>query len=271
MRAPIDIAGSAKYVLARLNPWAQQAWARHRASGLWFRVNLRDVVGRTILRRTAYEADLTTWLLTGFRPGADSVFVDVGANIGWFSLQAARSGKVARVVAIEPDAGNQRLLQTNIQRNRLDARVDAICCAAGAESGLSQLHRYKASNQGRHSLLVEHGHGSTWVLVEPLDELLERLGLGEAPIAAIKIDVEGYEPWVLAGAPKALLRTEALLVELSPVMTRAGGLGVSGMLDLIEEVGFVPEIWDRAAALPGFDELRACPEQVTVGFRRARP
>ncbi len=72
--------------------------------------------------------------------------------------------------------------------------MDAICCAAGAESGLSQLHRYKASNQGRHSLLVEHGHGSTWVPVEPLDELLDRLGLDSTPIAAIKIDVEGYEP-----------------------------------------------------------------------------
>ncbi|MGI8560553.1 MAG: FkbM family methyltransferase [Luteimonas sp.] len=158
-----------------------------------------------------------------------------------------------------PDAGNQRLLQTNIQRNGLDARVDAICCAAGAKSGLSQLHRYKSSNQGRHSLLVEHGHGSTWVPVEPLDNLLERLGLGEAPIAAIKIGVEGYEPWVLDGAPRALWRADALLIELSREMSRAGGLALSGMMDGIAAAGFVPEIWDRDAALPGFEALRDCP------------
>jgi FkbM family methyltransferase len=269
MRAPIDIAGSAKYVLARLNPWAEQAWARHRASDLRFRVNLRDVVGRTILRRAAYEPDLTTWLLAGFKPDTDSVFVDVGANIGWFSLQAARSGKVGRVVAIEPDAGNQRLLQANIQRNRLGARIDAISCAAGAEPGLARLHQYKASNHGRHSLLVQHGYGSSWVPVEPLDVLLDRLGLGDAPIAAIKVDVEGYEPWVLDGAASALRRADALLIELSPEMSRAGGLALSGMLDGIAAAGFVPEIWDRDAALPGFEALRDCPDQVTVGFRRA--
>jgi FkbM family methyltransferase len=268
MRASLDLAGSLKYLLARMNPFAEQAWAIHRASGLRFRVNLRDVVGRTILRRTAYEPGLTAWLLAGFEQGAGGLFVDVGANIGWFSLQAARSGKVTRVLAIEPDAGNHGLLQANIQRNRLGARVDAVACAAGAEPGLARLHQYKASNRGRHSLLVQHGHGSSWVPVEPLDVLLERLGLGDAPIAAIKIDVEGYEPWVLVGAARALTRAEALLVELSPEMSRAGGLELSGMLDDIAKAGFVPDTWDRDGTVPGFQALRDCPDQATVGFRR---
>ncbi len=269
MRAPLDLAGSLKYLLARLNPLAEQAWARHRASGLRFRVNLRDVVGRTILRRTSYEPELTTWLLAGFERGAEGLFIDVGANIGWFSLQAARSARVSRVLAIEPDGGNQHLLQANIGRNGLDARIDAISCAAGAEPGLARLHQYKASNHGRHSLLVQHGRGSSWVPVQPLDALLDQLGLGDAPIAAIKVDVEGYEPWVLDGAASALRRADALLIELSPEMSRAGGLALSGMLDAIAAAGFVPEVWDRDAPLPGFEGLRDCPDQVTVGFRRA--
>lgn len=271
MRAPIDVAGSLHYLLARMNPLAAQAWATHRASGLRFRVNLRDVVGRTILRRTSYEPELTAWLLAGFEQGAGGIFIDVGANIGWFSLHAARSGKVSRVLAIEPDAGNQGLLQANIRGNGLESRIDAISCAAGAEPGLARLHQYKASNRGRHSLVVQHGHGSSWVPVLPLDALVERMGAGDAPIAAIKIDVEGYEPWVLDGAASTLQRAEALLIELSPDLTGGGGLALSGMLDRIAGAGFAPQVWDRDTPLGGWDAVRECRGQVTVGFRRVDP
>ena len=85
MRASIDLAGSLKYLLVR--PFLGQAWARHRDTGLAYRVNLRDVVGRTILRRRGYEPRLTAWLLAELAEDpADGVFLDVGANIGWFSL-----------------------------------------------------------------------------------------------------------------------------------------------------------------------------------------
>lgn len=268
MRASVDLLGSLKYLLLRLNPFAEQAWTTHRASGLKFRVSLRDVVGRTVLRRQSYEPDLTAWLLAGFEHDTPGIFVDVGANIGWYSLQAARCANVRRVVAIEPDVGNHQLLQTNIERNAMDSRIDAVACAAGSQAGLARLHRYKASNLGRHSLLTDHGHGGSWVPVQTVDGLLDRLGLGEAPIAAIKMDVEGYEPLVLAGASKALRRTRALLVELSPALSGSDGADLGAMLDSIAAAGFVPEVWDGPGALPGFDGLRSYPKQATVGFRR---
>lgn len=266
MRASVNLLGSLKYLLLR--PVVRQAWARHAVTGLVYRVNLRDAVGRTILRRRAYEPGLTKWLLDGLGGEPPGVFVDIGANIGWFSLQVAHSGKVARVVAVEPDAGNHALLQENIRRNGLGERIDAIACAAGAETGLARLHRYKASNLGRHSLVADHGHGGNWVVVEAIDTLLARLGLGEAPIAAVKIDVEGYEPMVLAGARDALRRTRALLVELSPDLADQGGLDLPVMLEDIAAAGFKPETWDQPGPVPGFDGLRNHREQVTVGFRR---
>lgn len=266
MRASIDLIGSLKYLLLR--PFVRQAWARHGASGLVYRVNLRDVVGRTILRRQGYEPDLTAWLLDGLGADSDAVFVDVGANIGWFSLQVGRTGKVGRVLAIEPDAANHALLQQNIRRNDLGDCIDAIACAAGAGPGLARLHRYKGSNLGRHSLVADHGHGGNWVVVESMDTLLARLEIDKSPIAAIKIDVEGYEPMVLAGARGALQRAQALLVELSPDLSRQGGLDLPGMLDTIAAAGFVPAIWDQRGAVPGFNELRQYPGQVTVGFRK---
>jgi FkbM family methyltransferase len=271
MRAALDHAGAVKHGLLSLLPWVTQTWATHRATGLRYRVSTRDVVGRTILRRTAYEPQLTQWLVSGFEREPGGVFVDVGANLGWFTLQAAHLAQVRRVVAVEPDVVNHGLLQANIQANGLGARVDAVACALGSGPGLARLHRYKGSNLGRHSLVVDHGNGGSWVPLESLDVLLERLGLSEAPIAAIKIDVEGYEPRVLAGAQAALRRTRALLVELSPELSRAGGLDLGAALSAIAAAGFTPDVWDRQGEVPDFAGLRVYPHQATVGFRRVRP
>ena len=266
MRAALDLTGSIKHAALRLMPWVQTAWATHRATGLRFLVSPRDVVGRTIMRRHGYEPELTDWLLAAINAGPGGVFVDVGANLGWFTLQAARLEKVRRVVAIEPDVGNHRLLRTNLDRNGLASRVDAVACAVGKGSGLALLSRYKGSNLGKHSLAVDHGQGGTWVPVESLDALLDRLGLAQAPVAAIKVDVEGYEPLVMQGAQGALARARALLVELSPALSRAGGLDVAQALDDIAGAGFVPDIWDQSGAVPDFAGLRAFTGQATVGL-----
>ncbi len=271
MRAALDPAGALKHALLRLMPWVRLAWATHRDTGLRYRVSPRDVVGRTILRRRSYEPRLTEWLLGVFLRHPGGVFVDVGANLGWFTLQAAHLPQVQRVVAVEPDVVNHGLLQINIEANGLGARVDAVACALGSGPGLARLNRYKGSNLGRHSLVVDHGHGGTWVPLEALDVLLQRLDLAQSPLAAIKIDVEGYEPLVLAGASGALGRAQALLVELSPELSRAGGLDVGAALDAIAAAGFVPDVWDREGALPDFGGLRAYAHQATVGFRRAVP
>ena len=270
MRAPLDPAGSLKHAVLRLFPWVDTAWATHSATGLRFLVSPRDVVGRTIMRRQSYEPHLTAWLVDTLGQGPEGLFIDVGANLGWFTLQAARLPRVQRVLAIEPDAGNQRLLQANVERNGLGARVDSVACAAGECSGLARLHRYKGSNLGRHSLLSDHGQGGTWVPVDSLDALLQKLDLSQRPIAAIKIDVEGYEPLVLRGAVGALRRAQALLVELSPELSRSGGLDAAEALDAIAEAGFVPRIWDRGGEVPGYAGLRAYPGQATIGFVRGR-
>lgn len=270
MRAALDLPGSLKHAMLRLMPWVSAAWATHRATGLQFLVSPRDVVGRTIMRRKSYEPELTAWLLAAIESGPGGLFIDVGANLGWFTLHTARLAKVQRVVAIEPDVGNHRLLQASLDRNGLADRVDAVACALGIESGLARLNRYKGSNLGKHSLAVDHGQGGTWVPVESLDKLLQRLGLDSAPVAAIKVDVEGYEPLVLAGASGALARARLLLMEISPELSRAGGLDLSSALDGIAEAGFVPDLWDQAGPVPALAELRHHAGQATVGFRKRR-
>src|SRR5690606_41583618 len=101
MKAPVDVIGSLKYLLLR--PFLRQAWARHRDTGLAYRVNLRDVVGRTILRRRAYEPGLTEWLLRELGDGGaeQGVFLEVGAHTGCVSVAVAHAGLAARRGALE--------------------------------------------------------------------------------------------------------------------------------------------------------------------------
>jgi len=264
-----DPAGTLRYLLARANPFSDLVWVRHRASGLHYRVNVRDVVGRHILRYQGYEHGLTAWLLGRLAgAGPSALFVDVGANLGWYSLQAAHLDNVGRVLAIEPEPANHALLRVNVERNGLAGKVDTMAVAAGAAPGSAVLHAYKSSNLGKHSIAVDHGGGSHVVRVESLDGLLEHAGLGSSPIAAIKIDVEGYEPSVLAGASAALQRCQALLVELSPALSREGGLDLPAMIEVVRLAGLRPRIWDREGPVPDFAMLAAGTCQGTVGFGR---
>lgn len=267
----LDLVGTLKYLATRLNPFSNSAWALYRPNGLRFKVDVRDAVGRQILRYQGYEVDLTDWLLGWLKAaGPAAVFVDIGANLGWYSLRVAHLDNVRTVVSLEPELGNQQLLRTNIQRNGLGHKIHALACAAGAGPGLAMLHRYKGSNLGRHSLAVDHGMGGGWVSVEALDNLLERLQLADQPVAAIKIDVEGFEPEVLRGATQALRHAGVLLIELSPELMRGGSNDVAAMIDTITAAGFRPAVWDGEGPVPDVAVLRGISRQITVGFERDR-
>src|SRR5207302_851192 len=121
------------------------------------------------------------------------LFVDAGANIGWHALHAARQANVEAVVAFEPDPFNAWLLDRNLSANGID-KIVVVAAALGASRGTVQLHRYKASNFGRHSAIADHAHGpSATVPLVDLDGALRDLGLAGRPVRVLKIDVEGYE------------------------------------------------------------------------------
>jgi FkbM family methyltransferase len=143
------------------------------------------------------------------------------------------------VVAFEPDPFNAWLLHTNVTENAA-ANVIVETRALGAQSGVATLFCYKSSNAGRHSLAVDHGFGSRQVPLVDLDCALSELGFAKRRIALIKIDVEGYEPAVLAGAAGALARSDAVLMEYSPDWSRAAGFSAEETLGRLQSLGFVP-------------------------------
>ena len=116
-------------------------------------------------------------------------------------------------MAFEPDPFNAWLLDCNLTENGIGNAIVSNA-AVGAQSGNIRLNRYKSSNCGRHSLLTDHGYGSRMVPIAALDNALNQLGLAERAVTVLKVDVEGYEPAVIAGASKTLERTAAVIMDI---------------------------------------------------------
>jgi FkbM family methyltransferase len=160
------------------------------------------------------------WLAT---LGPGDVLVDVGANVGMYSILAAKLHG-ARVFAFEPESQNYALLNRNIAQNRLDALVKAYCLALSDRAGCSELylssfmvgasvHSYGEMVDFRlEPMQPAHRQGC---VAETLDALV---GSGAVPQPThVKIDVDGIEHKVVAGAQAVLRdrRLRSLLIEVN--------------------------------------------------------
>ena len=165
--------------------------------------------------------DVTQTLLGLLRPNTH--FLDVGANLGYFSLLAAVQCPRGRVFAIEPDPQNFRLLSASVALNGLRERLTAVQTAASDEDGLAMLSDLgNAANRGARftaksrAALKAHVHGPAPTFTEVRMARLDRLLAGEC-IDVMKMDAEGHEPLALRGA-EGILRAyhPAILLEFSP-------------------------------------------------------
>lgn len=235
-----------------------------------FYVHHRDAIGRHIAKYGAHEHLLTRWLgeyLACARPG---LFVDVGANIGWHALHAARHPSVDSVVAFEPDPFNFALLERNSAGNGF-LNVIRKAVAIGDKPGTLRLYRYKSSNLGRHSAVVDHGYGWQDVPMLDLDAALAEMKLENRAVAALKIDVEGFEPAVIQGAPSTLTRTDVVIIEHSPDLRRVAGWSADHMIARLAERGFQPHVLRAGGGVAAIapDELRDFSGVIDVVWARA--
>lgn len=184
------------------------------------------------------EPGTLRWLATA-RPG--DVVYDVGANIGLYTLVAARAvGPLGRVYAFEPHAANLVSLLRNVAINQFNDRVTILASALGAVHGLAtfnyaQLRSGSSGSQLGHAV-AESGEAFTPLAAElkhvaTIDGLLK--GRHLRPANLVKIDVDGNEPAVLAGMSRFLggllpprsVQVEARAAthaEIATLMTGAG-------------------------------------------------
>jgi len=228
--------------MAWIVPWRVAFPVRASKSKLRFFAHWRDLSGRHIAKYGVYEPLLTKWISDHLVVSPPGIFVDVGANLGWHTIHAVQHASVEAAVAFEPDAFNAWLLDRNLTVNNVD-NVIINACAVGARRGTVRLNRYKRSNYGRHSVLTEYGYGSRMVPMTDLDSALDAARFSDRRVLVLKIDVEGYEPAVIAGAKQTLARTDVVVMEDSPALSRSGGLSRLEMLGTLQAAGFAPHMF----------------------------
>jgi FkbM family methyltransferase len=176
------------------------------------------------------------FLLAYLRPG-DAV-VDVGANQGMMSLTAASAvGPTGAVFAFEPHPLTFARLHHNLKINGA-ATVSATNVAVGSSEGTVAFA--DESDDSGNSVTSD---GPLTVPVQTLDRLLAG---GTQQIAMLKIDVEGYEKFVLEGAAQTLARTDCVYLEADDQMYRTRGYACGEVVAMLHSAGFHVYRW-----LPG--------------------
>jgi FkbM family methyltransferase len=145
------------------------------------------------------------------------LFVDIGANVGLFSLfVAARAGQAARILAIEPELGNVRRLEYNVGANP-GVPIKIISCALSDEAGYVAIElnrRDRGGTRTRKLAAAEAFPHSERVCARTLLELLATEQV-EA-VDALKIDVEGFEDSILGkfiGEARSCLLPRLIIIE----------------------------------------------------------
>ncbi len=171
---------------------------------------------------TLFEKEpITLEWIAGFGPA--DVLVDVGANVGMYTIWAAKT-RGTRVFGFEPESQNYALLNRNIRLNGLESSVSAFCLALSDVAGLSHLHLSQLDAGGScHSLgeKLDFRHEpmrpafSQGCVAARLDDLVAG-GVVPEP-DHIKIDVDGFEPKVIAGARQIIAGTKlrSMLIEVN--------------------------------------------------------
>ena len=157
-------------------------------------------------QRGGYEYPARRFIDAHLEP--DDLFIDIGAHWGIFALHAAtrHRGRV-RVLAIEAHPGNIGQLMRGVAGNGLGDTIEVLAVAAGAEAGTAPLVFNSTMAHSLYGLGIPDGArqmGKVTVAVLPLDLLFdERPDLANRRVV-LKVDVEGFEPEVIAGAGRLL-------------------------------------------------------------------
>lgn len=210
-----------------------------------------DVTTLPSLADGTYESDELDRFLSAVRAG-DTV-VDIGANVGiWSALLSARVGPTGRVVAFEPSPGNRELLTRNLARNgctNVEVREAAVSDAPGTA-------RLDTGSPGATHRLAGPGAVSGAGIEVPVVRLDDLARNESWDIAAIKIDIEGFEPMALAGMRDVLDRRPMLLTEFSMAQAAAADADWSATLrELMTRYGSCEVFDGRRSWIVGPDGL----------------
>jgi FkbM family methyltransferase len=172
----------------------------------------------------------------GYRVNPGDIVVDIGANIGTFSLYAAKVCGASRVLSFEPFFDNYRILSKNVEQNQL-LSITCVNQAVAGNRGLRTL-RLDPMDSGSHSLVSGSSERSVEVECCTLEDIFERFSL--ATIDYLKMDCEGAEYEVLESAISRLKQIRRISMETHTTLDRKA----EDLEKLIRGQGFDVRLFD---------------------------
>ena len=171
------------------------------------------------------------------KPGM--TIIDVGANIGYYTLLGAKMvGEGGRVYAFEPDPLYFSLLKKNIEANRLHKIVEPFKTAVGNTEKTAVLSLGNLTGSSLVSLPGIRTNKTVEVEVVSLDSFFSEKNWPSADL--VKIDIEGYERFALEGMRGLIKRNRGLniIIELNPLLLEVSGTTAEELLCLLVELDF---------------------------------
>lgn len=229
-------------------------WVEVRRQKLRWRLRPENFLDRQILLRGAFEPKTTRLVRRFVRPGMR--VLDVGANIGYFStIIASLVGPDGKVWAFEPTDAYRQRLAWHLEANGLAGRVKVL------DYGLSDRQQsleiaMEESTASLHPTTA--GGDRQTVQLRRLDDVAGELGIDR--IDFVKVDIDGHEPYFLAGARQTILKHQPVMVmEFNQASLDAASSDVRKLYE--ELVGMGYQLYSEKSGQPypsRLDFLREC-------------
>jgi FkbM family methyltransferase len=196
-----------------------------------------DVISDSIALTGIYDLRTTRWLLTIARECA-GVFVDVGANLGYFSLLWASQDERNRAIAFEASPRVVTLLEHNVRENRLGDRIAVHGQAVGPKCGTMEFSSGPADQTGWGGFERDATAASVTLDVVALDEVLVDL----QEIAVLMVNIQGADFWALQGAERMLRerRCRHIMWEENKDRMRQLGIPPRESQKFMQKLGYKP-------------------------------
>lgn len=203
-----------------------------------FWVDMASNFGFRVTSAEGYEPETKALLSSFLRPGM--VFVDLGANEGFFSVVASRLvGMTGKVLAIEPQTRLGPVIWRNLELNNA-TNVTLAQVAVSAEAGVAEFNLAPDTNSGSSGLTraTRYANPTQAVRTLTLDAFLQEHNLSKVDV--MKIDIEGYEYEAVLGA-KELFRSQMVrrvLIEIHGKLLSARGRSPQDITDFLLSCGY---------------------------------
>ncbi len=222
-----------------------------RVGGVELLADAADAAVTPGLRSGRYEPHLTAVFERYCRPGM--TVVDVGANLGYYTLLAAALvGPSGKVVALEPNSENCRLLLSSLRLHDT-GNVQLVPVAADAATGWAYYSTHVGSNGGLIDDQDLLAHPGVVVPTFRLDDIVT------GPIGLLKMDVEGAEGRVVKGAARIIERDRPVVTtELKEAMlAHVSGMSLDDYLGYFEQLGYAASVLERSGTQRAFPDVAA--------------